>query len=76
MYTSFLEQERRKKQTKPEIKNKGFFLGGVGRGSNVHRRIFEAEVYMWLCFASFGIKDVKQKAKIIDLNAYPQNEGS
>lgn len=32
MYTSFLEQERRKKQTKPEIKNKGFFLGGWGVG--------------------------------------------
>lgn len=31
---------------------------------------------MWLCFASFGVKAVKQKTKIVDLNAYPQNGGS
>lgn len=29
-----------------------------------------------LCFASFGVKGVKQKAKIKDLNVYPQNGGT
>lgn len=66
-----LDQDRWKKhQTKSKTKNEGIFCVFSDTAD-----FFSGKVYTLPCFSSFIAKGIQQKAKIMDLNVYPQNGG-